>query len=35
MTDLISVQAAYTAAAKMITATQTLFQDLLAAFPNS
>lgn len=35
MTNLIQVQSAYTAAAKMITATQTLFQDLLAAFPNS
>jgi flagellar hook-associated protein 1 FlgK len=33
MTNLISIQSAYTAAAKMITATQTLFQDLLAAFP--
>ena len=34
MTYLIQVQSAYTAAAKMISATQTLFQDLLAAFPN-
>jgi len=34
MTHLIQIQSAYTAAAKMITATQTLFQDLLAAFPN-
>jgi flagellar hook-associated protein 1 FlgK len=34
MTRLIQVQSAYTAAAKMITATQTLFQDLIAAFPN-
>jgi len=35
MTNLIQVQSAYTAAAKLITASQTLFQDLLAAFPNS
>ena len=34
MTNLIQIQSAYTAAAKMITATQTLFKDLLAAFPN-
>ncbi len=34
MTNLIQIQSAYTAAAKMITATQTLFQDLLSAFPN-
>ena len=33
MTDLIQVQSAYTAAAKLITATQTLFNDLLSAFP--
>ena len=35
MTNLIQVQSAYTAAAKLITSSQTLFQDLLAAFPNS
>ncbi|MBU6474942.1 MAG: flagellar hook-associated protein FlgK [Alphaproteobacteria bacterium] len=33
MTSLIQVQSAYTAAAKLITATQSLFTDLLSAFP--
>ncbi len=34
MTELIQVQSAYTAAAKMISATQAVFQDLINAFPN-
>ena len=34
MANLIQVQSAYTAAAKMISASQALFQSLLSAFPN-
>ena len=33
MSDLIRVQSAYSAAAKMITASQSMFNSLLAAFP--
>jgi flagellar hook-associated protein 1 FlgK len=34
MTNLIQVQSAYAAAAKMIAATKSMFDTLLAAFPN-
>ena len=34
MTDLIQVQSSYAAAAKMVSATQAIFQDLINAFPN-